>query len=383
VIFTSGTTGRPKPVAVAHRGLGSLAASLTESLWIEQKSRILQFSPLGFDALIMELCMAFAVGACLYLPKEEERYGPPLGRFLDRHGVTHAVLTPTVLASLRADAQVAPMTLIVGGEACSGALAESWSVDRLMVNAYGPAEATVVATMSGKLASGKLAGNDPPPIGLPILNARVYVLDAFGRLAPDGVAGELHIAGDGVALGYLGDPELTAERFLPCPFERQGGRMYRTGDRVRWLPSGGLAFLGRLDRQIKLRGFRIEPGEIEAALRRLPGVGDVHVTTRGAEAELRLAAYVVAAPGAVPDPEALRRGLADTLPLYMVPATITILDSLPLTPNGKVDARALPPPVVRRLPRRWSGRSPPCSRRRWAGKTSARTTISSRWAGIR
>jgi enterobactin synthetase component F len=361
VIFTSGTTGRPKPVAVAHRGLGSLAASLTESLWIEQKSRILQFSPLGFDALIMELCMAFAVGACLYLPKEEERYGPPLGRFLDRHGVTHAVLTPTVLASLRAEAQVAPMTLIVGGEACSGALAESWSVDRLMVNAYGPAEATVVATMSGKLASGKLAsgklaGNDPPPIGLPILNARVYVLDAFGRLAPDGVAGELHIAGDGVALGYLGDPELTAERFLPCPFERQGGRMYRTGDRVRWLPSGGLAFLGRLDRQIKLRGFRIEPGEIEAALRRLPGVGDAHVTTRGAGAELRLAAYIVAAPGAAPDPEALRRGLADTLPLYMVPATITILDSLPLTPNGKVDVRALPPPGV--VP---SGRATPAT----------------------
>ena len=341
VIFTSGTTGHPKAVGIANRGLASLAASLAETLGAERQSRVLQFSALSFDALILELCLAFAVGASLYLPREEERYGPALGRFLDRHRISHALLPPTALTGLNPAHQAYPTTLIVGGEPCPATVAKAWSRERLLVNAYGPAEATVCATLYRRLS-----GEGPPPIGSPILNTRVYVLDGFGRLLPDGVAGELYIAGDGVGVGYLGRPDLTAERFLPCPFEPGGARMYRTGDRVRWNADGTLAYLGRMDRQIKLRGVRVEPAGIEAALSGLQGVKSAFVQAAGEGQGRSLVAYAVPEPDAALDPDNLRRHLAALLPAHLLPSAIMILSELPVTVNGKVDTAALPQPAT-------------------------------------
>jgi natural product biosynthesis luciferase-like monooxygenase protein len=262
-----------------------------------------------------------------------------------RHRVTHMQCTPVLARLLAAspDSHAGLRQLrrmLVGGEAFPPDLAAALRglVAGEIHNMYGPTETTIWST------SHRLNGHASVPLGTPIANTRVYVLDETGRPVPVGVPGELWIGGDGVARGYLHRPELTAERFQPDRFAGSGARMYRTGDLVRWKGDGTLEFLGRLDHQVKIRGFRIELGEIEASLQNVPGVAAAVVVARGDPADRRLVAYVVARSGAAPDSEPLRARLRDALPEYMVPSQIVWLDALPLTPNGKVDRKALPEP---------------------------------------
>jgi nonribosomal peptide synthetase DhbF len=340
VIYTSGSTGTPKAVVVSHIGITSLAGAQIERLGITPDSRILQFSSSSFDASIMELLMAFPAGAALVVPQAGLIAGEILADTLTRHAVSHALIPPAVLAGMPTERLEQFGTLIVGGDACPPDLVARWSKGRRMVNAYGPTETTICATMSMPLS-----GAADPPIGRPIWNTRVYVLDDGLQPMPVGVAGELYIAGSGLARGYLNRPDLTAERFVADPFGPPGSRMYRTGDRARWRPEGTLHFLGRADHQVKIRGFRIEPGEIEATLGQHEGVAQAAVVAReDRSGDKRLVGYIVPAAGHTPDATMLRQHLARTLPDYMVPAAFVVLDALPLTPSGKLDRNALPAP---------------------------------------
>ena len=338
VIYTSGSTGTPKGVVVTHAGIAALAEAQTDRLGLSPRARVLQFASLNFDASVWEMVMALASGAALVLPSPDALSGPALGAVMSNERVTHATLPPAVLSTL----PTAPLPLeylIVAGEACPPALAESWSQGRRMINAYGPTETTVCATMSAPLAGSET------PIGNPIAGSRVYLLDAGLEPVPIGVTGELYIAGAGLARGYLNRPSLTAERFVADPYGPSGSRMYRTGDLARWRADGQLDYLGRADQQVKIRGFRIEPGEIEAALTAEPGIAQAAVIARtDGPGGKYLAAYLVPAPGIQPDPLVLRQQLVDKLPEHMIPTAFVTLDRLPLTPNGKLDRNALPAP---------------------------------------
>ncbi|MGW1198622.1 amino acid adenylation domain-containing protein [Streptomyces sp. NPDC002536] len=336
VIYTSGSTGRPKGVLVSHAGIGNLAAVQIEHFDVTPGSRVLQFASASFDAAFWEICMGILTGAALVMgAKDTMLPGEPLAAYAAEHGVTHATLTPATVAVLpegRGLPEAA--TLVVAGEASTGDLVARWSAGRRMINAYGPTESTVCATMSAPLS-----GAAVPPIGTPIANTRIHILDDALQPVPAGVRGELYIAGAGLARGYHGRPGLTAERFVANPFGAPGERMYRSGDVARWRADGTLEYLGRADDQVKIRGFRIELGEIEEALTRHPGVAQAVVITHNTN----LLAYAAAA-GQRPTAEELKAHLAGSLPEYMVPAAVVVLDALPLTPNGKVDRRALPEP---------------------------------------
>jgi amino acid adenylation domain-containing protein len=346
VIYTSGSTGRPKGVVVSHAGLASFSAAEVDHFAVAPEDRVLQFSSPSFDASVLELCMSLPAGAALVVPPPGPLLGDALTEVLTQHEVTHALIPPVALATVPdgvAETGVPHFRgVIVGGEACTAELVARWAPGRRMINAYGPTESTVVSTWSRPLAPG-----GTPPIGRPIWNTHVYVLDAALRPVPVGIAGELYVGGGGLARGYLNRPGLTAERFVANPFGEPGSRMYRTGDVVRWSAGGELAFVGRADDQVKIRGFRVEPGEIEARLRQHPRVGDAVVMARGdRRGHRRLVAYVVPAPGsAAPSTAALRELLAQTLPAYMVPSAFVTLDALPLSPNGKLDRQALPEPA--------------------------------------
>ncbi|GAA2428700.1 hypothetical protein GCM10010191_47350 [Actinomadura vinacea] len=340
VIYTSGSTGRPKGVHVTHGGVVNLVAGQTPVFGVGRGDAVVQFASFGFDAAVSEVCVTLAGGGTLVVATAEQRVEPSaLARLLHAEGIAVATVPPSLLRALQPDGVDDAVTLVAAGERLDAGLAEAWTRRHRLLNAYGPTEATVCAS-AGVVEDGV------PSIGAPIANTRLYVLDERLQPVPVGVTGELLVAGAGVARGYGGRPALTAGRFVPDPFAGDGSRLYRTGDRVRWLPEGRLEFLGRVDDQLKVRGFRIEPGEVEAVLAAHPRVGAAAVTTFGEGSGCRLVAHMVAADQAdgVPAVHELRAFAGERLPGFMVPSVFTELAALPLTPNGKIDRAALPAP---------------------------------------
>ncbi|MBJ6641537.1 amino acid adenylation domain-containing protein [Streptomyces sp. DHE7-1] len=347
VIYTSGSTGTPKGVVVTHRGLAAFSAAEAAHYQVAPGDRVLAFATPSFDASVLELCMSLPHGARLVVPRPGPLLGAELADVLRAERITHTLLPPAALATLP-DGTPGTLpdlkTLTVGADACGPELVARWAPHHRMVNSYGPTEATVVATWTAPLTPDGAA----PPIGRPLPATRAHVLDARLRPVPDGVPGELWLSGPALARGYLGRPGLTAARFTADPFGPPGSRMYRTGDLVRRDSAGELHYLGRGDHQLKLRGHRIEAGEVEAVLVRHPGVLDAVVTVREDEPGLpRLVAHLLTAPGAEPPaPAGLRALAARSLPGYMVPSAFVVLDRFPITENGKTDRSALPAPAV-------------------------------------
>jgi amino acid adenylation domain-containing protein len=347
VIYTSGSTGTPKGVVIAHRGLCNLATAQIRAFNVQPSSRVLQFAALSFDASVTEFAMALLQGATLVLaPREDLLPGERLISLLRDHAITTVTFPPSVLALLPPEEFPDLRTIIVAGEACWAELVERWAVNgRLFCNAYGPTENTVCISIAECRPEGSR-----PTIGRPLANVQVYVLDENMRPAPLGVPGEIYSGGEGLARAYLNRPDLTAAGFVPNPYSSvPGARLYRTGDRGRYLPDGQLEFLGRVDQQVKLRGFRIELGEIEAVLCRHEAVRDAIVVAREERnREKRLVAYVVGEAPTTELPGQLRNYLQERLPAYMVPSAWVTLEALPLTANGKVDRKALPAPDSQR-----------------------------------
>jgi amino acid adenylation domain-containing protein len=352
VIYTSGSSGAPKGVVVSHRNL----ASSTLARWAYYRERIGAFllaSSIAFDSSVAGMFWTLTQGGTLVLPEGETLDVPDLCRTIARRGVTHILCIPSVyelILDQAANGELASLrTAIVAGEACPVDLPERHRAvagQARLFNEYGPTEATVWSTVEDATAR---PAASIVPIGRAIPGARVYVLDAAHQLVPIGVPGELHVGGAGVALGYHGAPELTAEKFIPDPFAAEpGARLYRTGDRARYLEDGALEFLGRVDDQVKIRGVRIELGEVEAALQRHPAVREAAATVHGEGDHKRLIAYVALDAAAPSKPSDLRDVVARQLPSAAVPAEFVVLPSLPRLPNGKLDRKALPAPVVRR-----------------------------------
>ncbi|WP_208448845.1 amino acid adenylation domain-containing protein [Burkholderia gladioli] len=349
VIYTSGSTGTPKGVMVEHRQLANLVTWHIDRFELRAGSRVPATASLAFDASVWELWPVLCAGASLLLPPPGlSSDAAALLNWWRQQSMDCAFLvTPLALLAMQSELPPGLKSLLIGGDRVTS-LPSGLPPSLRIVNNYGPTETTVVAT-SGELEPS--AGDTVYPIGKPIANTRIYLLDEHQALVPLGAVGELYIGGAGVARGYLNRPDLTAQRFLADPFARAEGdpeaRMYRTGDLARYQPDGNIVFLGRNDEQVKVRGFRVEPGEIEAQLATHEAVREAIVIARQDPASnARLLAYVSlqdAAPCAelVRD---LREHLAARLPEYMVPAAFVVLDALPLTPNGKVDRRALPEP---------------------------------------
>jgi amino acid adenylation domain-containing protein/non-ribosomal peptide synthase protein (TIGR01720 family) len=341
IIYTSGSTGRPKGVLVEHGGLANVVAAQVRAFRLSPASRVLQFVAPAFDAAQAEVFRTLTAGATLCLaPAAALLPGAPLAAFLRRQAVTAAALPPSALAALPSDVALPALaTLVVAGEACPPALAARWARGRRLLNAYGPTEATVCATIATGWDT-----SQPPPLGEPIAHTQAYVLDDQHQPVPAGVVGELYLGGVGVARGYLGRPDLTAACFVPDAFGgRPGARLYKTGDRARRRVDGKLEFVGRADDQVKVRGFRVELGEIEAVLAGHSGVRQGVVAARAdGPGGVRLVGYVVVRGEAGPSPGELRRFLRERLPEYMVPSAWVVLPELPRLANGKVDRKALP-----------------------------------------
>ena len=337
VMYTSGTTGRPKGVAVEHRGLAALMQWSRETFTEGDLAAVLFSTSVCFDISVFEVFGPLCRGGSVILVED-------LLQLADRppeEPVTFINTVPSALAALLQVGQVPASVKVIGlaGEPLTRGLADRCyrlPGVQAVYNLYGLTEDTVYSTFA--LVERSAAG--APPIGRPIANTWAYVLDGRLQPVPVGVPGELYLGGDGQARGYLNRPELTAERFVANPFGGPDSRLYRTGDRVRWRPDGMLEYLGRLDRQLKVRGFRVEPGEVETALAKHPGVAEAVVVAReDRPGDLRLVGYVVP-----PRAEELREYLSGRLPQYMVPSAFVVLDALPLTANGKLDRRALPEP---------------------------------------
>ncbi|QDE69016.1 non-ribosomal peptide synthetase [Myxococcus xanthus] len=356
VLFTSGSTGRPKGVAVTHGQLANYVQAAIERLGLADCASFALVSTLAADLGNTVLFPALCTGGLLHVLTQERASSPTgVAEYFERHGVDCVKLVPSHLAALMSGAeprQVLPRKrLVLGGEAASWSLLEQ--VHALapgceVYNHYGPTEATV-GVLAGRVELPRRPTSPAAvPLGRPMGNTRVYVLDGSLRPVPVGVAGELYAGGAQVTRGYLGHPELTAERYVPDPYGGEpGARMYRTGDKVRWLADGRLEFIGRVDFQVKVRGFRVEPGEVAAVLRAHPEVRDAAVVAReDVPGNKRLVAYATPASQPAPDTAALRAFLQQRLPGHMVPSALVLLDALPLTPNGKVDWRALPPPAL-------------------------------------
>ena len=351
VIYTSGSTGTPKGVQVLHRSINRLVCN-TEYVKFDSSDRVAQVSVVSFDAATFEIWGALLHGGRLVIVPREVALSPPaLASFLREHGITVMFLTAVLfdrVAHEVPDAFAGMRYMVYGGAAAEVESLRAvlrHGAPRHLVNGYGPTEVTTFAVTNDVREVED--GATMVPIGRPIANTTAYVLGRFGEWVPIGVTGELCLGGDGVARGYLNRPELNAEHFVLDPFSgRVGDRLYRTGDMVRQKAGGEIEFLGRTDQQIKLRGFRVELGEIEVALRGVESVREAVVVVRTQpDGDPSLAAYVTAAPGqAAPSADALRQRLRDTLPAYMVPASFVVLDHMPLSPNGKIDRAALPDP---------------------------------------
>ncbi|HEX6292026.1 MAG TPA: amino acid adenylation domain-containing protein [Herpetosiphonaceae bacterium] len=389
IIYTSGSTGRPKGVMLPHRGLVSLTASQIRRMNVGVGSRVLQFASPSFDASVWEFVFALLSGAALCIADREALLpGLAIYTLLREQAITHALVSPSALALTRADDLPQLAVINAGTEACSAEVVARWLTDadgrrRRFFNSYGPTETTVYSTSF----ECRDAPPHSPPIGRPVGNAQVYILNAGLHPVPVGVVGELYIGGVGLAHGYLNRPDLTAERFIPDPFgQNPGARLYKTGDLARYQPDGNVIYLGRSDQQVKVRGFRIELGEIETVLRQHPAIREAVVLAREDHpGDTRLVAYVVGEQGnkgtkeqtgeqrrgcplgmGTPNKEQrnqetetrnlelgtwnseLRTYVRQRLPDYMVPNTFVVLDTLPLTPNGKLDRSALPVPDTAR-----------------------------------
>ncbi len=342
VIYTSGTTGKPKGVAIRHRSVVNLLTAMAQRPGLHAEDAFLAVTTLSFDIAALELLLPLTVGARVVIADEDTvRDGFRLSHLIEAQGITAMQATPSGWQLLLEAGFVAPkgFKMLVGGEALSRDLANRlMSSGAELWNMYGPTETTIWSSC-GKLSP----GTDVISVGRPIANTSFYVLDRHGQPTPLGMPGELYIGGDGVALGYHGNTELTHQRFVENRFA--SGRLYRSGDAARWLDNGELQILGRLDQQIKLRGYRIEPGEIETLLLEHPDVTSaVVVLHEEASGAARLAAYVVARPGTVIDIDEMRSSVSAQVPEYMVPTAWMQLDAFPLTLNGKLDRLALPAP---------------------------------------
>ncbi|WP_174187341.1 non-ribosomal peptide synthetase, partial [Nocardia barduliensis] len=354
VIFTSGSTGRPKGVVVTHSGLGAMVASERERYDVTEGSRVMHICSPNFDVSVLELLLAFATGSTLVVAPPTVFGGFELADLLRRERVTHMLITPGALESVDPAGLVDLRVVMVIGDRFGPHLVSRWAADgRAMINGYGPTEATVIATSSAPLVPGETV-----TIGSAIPGFGVFVLDSRLRPAPAGVVGELYLSGPALAAGYLNRPGLTAARFVATPFGGEAGnpgsRMYRTGDLARRLGSGGIEVLGRSDFQVKVRGFRVELGEIDDALSRHPEVEfAATLGKRQPNGTTMLVSYVL--PKATEldaagietefDTTELFDFISETLPAYMLPSAIIVLDEIPLTPVGKLDRAALPEPM--------------------------------------
>jgi len=343
VIYTSGTTGRPKGVQVTHRSVVNLLISVAKTAGITAQDKLLAVTTLSFDIAALEIFLPLITGGSLVLAdRETAGDGTLLGDLLARSGATLMQGTPATWRLMIEAGWTGKKDLQVfcGGEALPRELAdELLSRTRVLWNFYGPTETTIWST------AWKVTGGGPILIGRPLGNTQAYILDECLRPVPVGTIGELHLGGEGVSRGYLGQPELTAKKFIENPFTTEpGSRLYKTGDLVRYLPHGQIECLGRVDEQLKIRGFRIEPGEIESILRAHRGIADAVVTAReGVAGDKRLVGYVISKNGP-PSFSELRESIQAKLPAYMVPSQFVLLKQFPLTPNGKVDRRSLPAP---------------------------------------
>jgi aspartate racemase len=358
VIYTSGSTGKPRGVLLPHAGLVNYAANMSRVYSISPEDRVLQFCSISFDIALEELFITWLSGATLvFRPEEMPLAVPEFLAWIAQQRVTVLDL-PTAywhewvhqFPELREPKPEPLRLVIVGGEKVSSKAYATWfsSGGRQVrwINTYGPTEASIAATAFEPNFACVEAIAENIPIGRPVANTRIYLLDRHLNPVPIGVAGELHIGGVGVAQGYLNRPDLTAEKFIPDVFSTEpGARLYKTGDLARYLPSGEIEFLGRGDDQVKIRGFRVELGEIEAALAKHPRIRETAVVAReDVPGDKRLIAYFVVRHGGKATPADLRRHLQHQLPDYMVPSTFIALRAMPLTPNGKIDRRGLPAP---------------------------------------